>query len=144
MDELWKSRFERVLLRRDEEEEHAFVQAVEEVRGRCTRDVASVLLRSFTDRPDFGTQEHVLSTLASAAPSDLIEAILEELPRLVREAIEWAVVLIGQELQFRPALLVRAARFANRESREALCSVLNREDVKAQFSAAGWVASELQ
>lgn len=143
MDETWKTRFENAMARRNEGDERAFVQAAEEARGQCTRDVARVLLKSFTDQPDHGTQEHVLSSLASAAPVDMVEAVLDELPRLLREAREWAVVLVGQELQFRPALLVQVARQSSGEVRCCLDALLRSGEVRSQFPTAEWVVSQL-
>ena len=55
--------------------------------------------------PDYGTQERVESVLATAKAEDVTRGILEELPRLMAEAPEWAESLVGVEFDNRLELL---------------------------------------
>lgn len=54
--------------RRDEAEEDCFLALVDQADGRCTLEVARVLMKTFSDVPDYGTQERVRSVLAGALP----------------------------------------------------------------------------
>lgn len=128
MDEKWKQHFLEAMRRRDITEEQEFLSLVDQVEGNCPLDVARVLMKSFSDTPDFGTQERVVSQLASAEKSDAITAILDELPRLLVEAREWAAVLVGQEVDRRPELLVQLARQSSPDVRQALLTLLAEDD----------------
>jgi hypothetical protein len=105
MDISWADELLSASQRRDELEQQRFLTLVDQAFERCTLDVAKVLMKTFSDAPDFGTQERVCSVLASALPEVAIRAKLEELPRLVAEAPEWAESLIGEEVEHRPGLL---------------------------------------
>ena len=130
MDEKWKQRFLEAMRRRDVTEEQEFLSLVDQVEGNCPLDVARVFMKSFSDTPDFGTQERVVSQLASAEKSDAITAILDELPRLLVEAREWAAVLVGQEVDRRPELLVQLARQSSPDVRQALLTLLADDDFR--------------
>jgi hypothetical protein len=105
MDGNWADEVLSASQRRDEAEQQRFLALIDQAFERCTLDVAKVLMKTFSDVPDFGTQERVCSVLASALPEVAIRAKLEELPRLVVEAPEWAEALIGEEVEHRPGLL---------------------------------------
>ncbi len=109
MDVDWEQQLLMASRRRDESEERRFVDLVQQAFNKCTLDVARVLMKTYTSAPDFGTQEVVGSTLASASPETSVRAMLEELPRLLSEAPEWAQTLIGEEVDNRPALLTLIA-----------------------------------
>lgn len=120
MDALWKDLFLQAMARGNPERDSEFLALVDQAEGQCSLDVARVLMKSFSSAPDFGTQERVVSVLASAEKSDAIKALLEELPRLLEDANEWAEVLIGQEVDRRPELLLAVARRSSPESKQAL------------------------
>lgn len=109
MDESWKTRILKASERPSEREEREFLELVDQANGKCTLDVARVLMKTFSDKPDYGTQERVNSVLASGKREDAIVALLEELPRLVKDSPEWAITLVMTEATHAPELLAAVA-----------------------------------
>lgn len=109
MDESWKIRILKASERSSEREEGEFLRLVDQVNGKCTLDVARVLMKTFSDKPDYGTQERVNSVLASGKREDAIVALLEELPRLVKDSPEWAMTLVMTEVILGSKLLASVA-----------------------------------
>jgi hypothetical protein len=116
--------------RKDEAQEKEFLRLVDEVEGIVTLEVARVLMKTYSDKPDYGTQERVESVLAGAKPEIVTQAILEELPRLIKDSPEWADSLVGTEVEFRPQLLERVAGKMSEEIKSALRSIVSRSDFK--------------
>src|SRR5262245_39638287 len=130
MDPEWEQQVLVASGRQNEAEERRFVELVEQANNRCTLAVARVLMKTFSDAPDFGTQEIVGSVLASAAPEISLRAILEELPRLVAEAPEWAKSLIGEEVEHRPTLLKSIATSMPAKVKLSLRQLLGNKDFR--------------
>lgn len=128
MDNVWKERFLTAMKRHDYQQEQEFLTLVDQAEGHCSLEIARVLMKSFTASPDFGTQERVVSVLASADKSDMVTAILDELPRLLVDAPDWAEILIGQEVDRRPEFLVRVAKQSRLEVRVALQQLLANQN----------------
>jgi hypothetical protein len=95
----WPDQLLAASARQTTEQERDFLNLVDEVNGRVTPAIAQVLMATFSATPDHGTQERVLSVLASAPNAMRVEAILGEMPRLVAEAPEWAEALLCQLLE---------------------------------------------
>lgn len=104
----WTRKLLDASVRESSDQEQQFLSLVDEADGNIDLEVAKTLMKTFSDKPDYGTQERVESVLASADPELVVRAVLEEMPRLVLEAPEWAEVLLGQELEHRPSLVVSA------------------------------------
>lgn len=136
MNEKWKAQFLDASLRGDARQEQEFLSLVDQVDRCCSLEVARVLMKSFTASPDFGTQERVVSVLASADKSDAVTAILEELPRLLVEAPEWAEVLVGQEVDRRPELISQLANRLSTDVQNALRKLLADKDFRELYPAA--------
>lgn len=136
MDADWSHELLRASRRRGEAEEQRFLALVDQAVGKCTLEVAKVLMKTFSDAPDFGTQERVCSALASARPEVQIRAMLEELPRLLLEAPQWAESLIGEEVEHRPALLKSIAASMPGEVRMALRQLLSNKDFRDFYPSA--------
>jgi hypothetical protein len=81
------------------EQERDFLALVDAVGGSVTPAIARVLMSTFSAAHDHGTQERVLSVLASAPTGMRVGAILDEMPRLVAEAPEWAEALLCELLE---------------------------------------------
>ena len=128
MNKDWKQRLLATAKRRDEGQEDEFIQLVDQAKGQCTLEVARTLMKTFSDSPDYGTQERVVSVLASANERDVTTAILEELPRLLKEAPEWAENLVGPEVDNRPALLQSVVEEVSDDIRQSLRVLLSKED----------------
>lgn len=133
MNKDWITRFEAAIARSSPEQEEEFLLLADEAEGNCTIDVARVLLKSFLAKEDFGTQERVVSVLATADKIDAITAILEELPRLMRETPDWAEILVGQEVDRRPELLSTIARTTSPLVRIALNELLCDSDFEKSY-----------
>ena len=113
------------------DQEAAFLSLVDAAEGRITPFVAETLMGTFSGEPDFGTQERVCSVLASGEPSTILKAMLQEMPRLVREAPEWAEALLTNELEFRSELVCELLRRASSEIYSAVLMVTDRPDFLA-------------
>ncbi len=105
MNAEWEKQLLKAAKRSNEEEEKEFLRLVDLAEGNCSLDAVRSLMKTFSDKPDYGTQERVESVLATAKEEDVTRGILEELPRLMVEAPEWAESLIGVEVDNRPELL---------------------------------------
>lgn len=128
MDSNWESKLLLVARRSNEEETKEFLRLVDQAFGLCTLDIARVLMKTFSDEPDYGTQERVVSVLATAENAIVTQAILEELPRLAEEAPEWTESLIGLEVDRRPELLQEIAAKMPDNVRSVLIKLLNSEE----------------
>jgi len=140
MDVKWESELLIASQRRDEAEQQRFLTLVDQAFERCTLAVAKTLMRTFSDVPDFGTQERVCSVLASAPPEVAIRAKLEELPRLVVEAPEWAESLIGEEVEHRPELLKSVAASMPAAVKLSLRQLLGNKEFRDFYPNAAGVA----
>jgi hypothetical protein len=126
----WERQLLETSARRDEAEQQRFLALVDQASGKCALDVARVLMKTFSDTPDFGTQERVVSVLATALPQVVLCAKLEELPRLLDEAPEWAESLIGEEVEHRPELLTSVAGSMSAQVKLALRRLLGDKDFR--------------
>lgn len=133
LDSNWEKELLETAKRRDEAEEQRFLELVDLAQDRCTLDVARVLMKTFSDQPDYGTQERVVSILGTAAYDDMVIALLDELPRLIVEAPEWAESLIGVEVHFRPNQLEAAAARMPEHIRSALRRTLANRDFQGFY-----------
>ncbi len=113
------------------DEEAAFLSLVDAAENNITPFVAETLMRTFSDEPDYGTQERVCSVLASGEPATFIKAMLQEMPRLVRETPEWAETLLTTELEFRSDLVCELLRSASSEIRAAVLTITSNPDFLA-------------
>lgn len=136
MSEKWKlnSQWQQDVLRtsarrnESEEDEKEFLSLVDRAFGECTIEIARILMKTFSVQPDYGTQESVVGALMSAGDEIFIQAILEELPRLIREAPEHAEDLLGIAVERNPEMLKKVASQLNMEIRNSLRNVLQRTD----------------
>jgi hypothetical protein len=147
MDEAWKRRVLELRRRTTEAEDLEYVKLVYQAMDACTLDVVETLLQTFTDDPDYGVQESVVSVLASADPIDYMVGLARYYIRLVAEAPEWAEVLLERAVEQYPLELAQAARQVNSETRSQIVSAIsddqfikhhpNALEVAAQINYAG-------
>jgi hypothetical protein len=130
MDSDWEQQLLVASRRNDELEQQRFLALVDQAFAKCTLDVVRVLMKTFSDVPDYGTQERVVSVLASAAPEVALRGKLEELPRLLTEAPEWAESLIGEEVEHRPGLLKSIAASMPAQVKLSLRQLLGNKDFR--------------
>jgi hypothetical protein len=137
MDRAWTTRLLEAAERKDAEQEKEFLDLVNQADGKITLEVAKALMRTFSDKPDYGTQERVISVLASADnDKDVTIALLEELPRLIEDGFEWAETLVGEEIEYRPDLLVEMASDMSDEIKKILQAILGRPGFQSFYPAA--------
>ncbi len=101
----WEKKLLDAAKRSNEAEEKEFLRLVDMAEGNCSLDAVRSLMKTFSNKPDYGTQERVESVLATAKAEDVTRGILEELPRLMAEAPEWAESLVGVEVENRLELI---------------------------------------
>lgn len=121
-----------------------FVNLVDEIDGSCDLETARVLMKTFSSKPDHGTQERVISVLASADKSVFVQVIIEELPRLYDEAYEWAESLVGLEIEKRPSLFLEVVRSMGNKSIPKLLDLIKRNDFIEFYDNARFVSKELE
>jgi hypothetical protein len=136
MDADWAKKLLHTSQRASEKEQEEFLALVDQACGVCTLEIARMLMKTFSDTPDYGTQERVVRTLATADDQIVTQAILEELPRLVKEAPEWAEALVGLEVDRRPELLQRVASTMPESVRKALRELLADKDLQDFYPGA--------
>lgn len=136
MDADWNNKLLRAARRADAAQVEEFLRLVDQADENCSLDTVRILMRTFTANPDYGTQERVGSVLATARPEDVTRGILEELPRLMSEAPEWAVCLVGVEIDYRPALLSAVAATMPDEIRDCLRQLTQSESFVDFYPAA--------
>lgn len=124
----WKESFIRVIHRKNEFEFNEFVNLVDSIEGKFSADEAKVLMRSFLDIDDYGSQESVCRVLSETDDEVQIVALLEELPRLLLEAKEWSFVLVGGVVRKMPGKFGMIARSQPKYIINALRDVLGNEE----------------
>jgi hypothetical protein len=86
-------------------------------------------MQTYFDEPDFGVQEGVNRVLASASTEDFQRAFLEELPRMMKEASQWAEVFIETEVEENLESLLKLALTSHDDVKNALQSLLERPEL---------------
>ena len=130
MRQNWAEELLAVSERSDENQLELFRSLVDEVVGKCNIDVARTLMKTFTSNPDHSwTQEGVYNVLSSAETGVYLQALLEELPRLVSEVPLWAEVLFVRA-QFKPEMVRDIAQRMPRSVRRALREVVSAPSIE--------------
>ena len=132
----WSDQLLAASARQTTEQVRNFLDLVDGVNGKVTPAIAQVLMATFSAMPDHGTQERVLSVLASAPNALRVGAILGEMPRLVAEAPEWAEVLLGQLCEHDFAIVRSQLSSAAASVRFAVRTVAARPDFQSFQPAA--------
>ncbi|WP_010304030.1 hypothetical protein [Candidatus Odyssella thessalonicensis] len=115
--------------RETEEQVNNFVDIVENLQGKVDCVVAHALMKTFSQAPDYGTQESVMSTLASGDPSVVTKAILEEIPRLVKEAPRWADTLMINQYLFNKEQVLSILKDCPMPIKNAVLKAINKPEV---------------
>lgn len=133
MDKKWEEKVLEASKRENEEQEDLFLTLVDQVRGKSNLEIAKILMKTFQSKPDYGTQERVISVLATFDDRTVTQAILEELPRLVKEAPEWAEDLVGPEVDNRPDLLINVLKLMNDPIQDSFKTLLSDKDFQSFY-----------
>ena len=83
MEPDWETKLLEASVRDSGEQEKRFLSLVDQAAGNIDLRIAKVLMRTYSAKPDFGTQERVESVMATADPKIVVQAVMEEMPRLV-------------------------------------------------------------
>ena len=114
----WHTRMLELAHRSTEAEDLEFVRLVEMATWSCDFETCQTLVRTFVTDNDYGVQESVVSVLSSAKTEDYQRALLEELPRMVADAPEWAEVLVEREVKNNQAALRKSLANVSFEARQ--------------------------
>ena len=115
--------------RHTEEEERKFLELVDKIFGHVDLNAAKTLMKTFLETPDYGTQESVIGALSSAGDDIFIQALVEELPRLQREAPRWITSLVCPEIIRRFDLFKKICLDIPFDKRAALKEILASEEL---------------
>ena len=126
MDKAWKENVLRLAYSGSEQDEREYVALIYQAEGQVTLEIARVLLQTFRDEPDYGVQESAVAVLASANQEVYAQALLEELPRLLREAPEWAASLIEYAINFSHEALTKTAQQMGQSTQNLLTEVITK------------------
>jgi DNA-binding transcriptional regulator YiaG len=124
LDKNWSNRVLQLKYRNNDSEEGEFVALVYQAMNNCNLDMAKTLMKTFSDKDDYGVQEAVVNVLNSIEIEIYYRALLEELPRLVDEAAEWAESLIAGEIDANPDLLAAMAKKLSNDIRVCLIHLI--------------------
>jgi hypothetical protein len=133
MEADWAEKLMQVSGRETEEQERQFLALVDQAEGSIDLRIAKVLLSTYSAKPDYGTQERVDSVLATGNEEIVVKAILEEMPRLIAEAPEWAASLLGQELEHRFELLHSSLTSMPREVQNAVSQIVRNQEFSSFY-----------
>jgi hypothetical protein len=136
MEPDWERKLLEASTRETRAHEERFLSLVEQAEGKIDLATAKSLMKTYSDKPDYGTQERVESVLATADPVIIVEALLEEMPRLVEEAPEWAETLLGQELEHRSSIVISAMNKMPQRVIEAVKTVAARPEFTSFYQNA--------
>ena len=143
MDKDWKERILTLRHRDTRAGDEEFVYLVDQARGRCSPEVIDVLLRTFTNEPDYGVIESVVSVLASAEQQAYYRVLLEHLPRLRHEAPDHAIDLVEGAMRFHLDELVAVANAMDWPTRAGLLGFIAQPELARSFPNAAEVASKI-
>jgi hypothetical protein len=129
----WYTRLAQTMPRTTAQQEQVFVNVVDECVGHCDLDAARALMKTFSAKPDYGTQQAVVSALSTASAHDRITAVLEDLPRLLDEAYEWAEDLVGGEVDQNPEIVASVAAHLDEDRKKRLRELLADPSFAAFF-----------
>lgn len=113
-----------------------FAELLDRVPTKLDEHTAAVLMKTFSSEPDYGTQEEVVGILQEAPSTVRASVLLDELPRLMAHAREWAYELVGDELRHNAKTLVAAARSKPQDVLRALADLHRDEEFAVRCAQA--------
>jgi hypothetical protein len=119
--------------RKNEAEEKRFLELVDLTFGNVDIHVARILMKTFLPQPDYGTQERVISAMLSGDRDIYIQAVLEELPRLQKEAPNWIEPLLCPEIEHHPDLLAKIIRTMPENIKAIVRQLLSDPEIVSEY-----------
>ena len=144
MEQQWIERLREVQFRRNVQEELEFMKIVGTLEGGCNLKCARILMKTFVPAVHFDSQEAVLTVLGLMERPLALKAILEDLPRVLRLDVDFAVALLYHDVSDNPDLLLRMARDSSAEVRDAVVTVLQLPEVRESITSAGALEESLR
>lgn len=94
------------------------------------------LLEIYTSALDWDIQERIESILSEVDKEMWVRVLLEEMPRLLSDAPEWAVSLLGEEIEHRFPVVQKSLSIMPLEVQHSVKSILKSDDFKSFYSNA--------
>ncbi len=136
MDKDWENRLLAASKRETEDEENEFLSLVDQAADKVDLNTAKILLKTYSAKLDYGTQERVESVLATGDERIIVRAVLEEMPRLVSEASEWAEALLGHEIEHRVSLVQETLKSMSPQVKKAVSQLVDSNDYLSFYPGA--------
>jgi hypothetical protein len=121
---------------RDEDDEqsfHDFTDLVEILDGTEGIEALRVLMKTFSDKPDYGTQESVNTIFLNFPQQLYVQAVLEELPRLEIEANEWVDCLMADLVRIDRDQLIKTLNSMDKPYRDLFKKWVNTPEFLEDF-----------
>lgn len=119
--------------RENEGQFNKFVDLVEMLDGKEGIEVLRVLMKTFSDKPDYGSQEYVNSIFLKFPEKLVIQAVLEELPRLEVESTEQLICVLSDRLHFSNELLINVINSMDKRYRDLFRKWVNTPEFIKDF-----------
>jgi len=95
------------------------------------------LLEKYTLTLDWDTQERIENILSEVDKEMWVRIVLEEMPRLLSDAPEWSVSLLGEEIEHRFQMVQESLSIMPLEVQHAVECVLKSDDFRSFYSNTG-------
>ena len=119
--------------RKDEIDERKFLILVDQTFDCMDLNVARILMKTFLEKQDYGTQERVISAILRGGREIYIQVILEELPRLQVEAKRWIDILLCPEIEHHPDTLEKIAHTMPEHIKNILRKILKNNEILSEY-----------
>jgi hypothetical protein len=112
-----------------DEEEKKFLDLLNEFQHKgIERSEAKLLMKTFQNGCITSIQESVIRVLTSGGDELYMDVMLEELPRISREAPEWLDALLATEVEHKPDFLVHALEKKSEEIKKLVLDTIQNKD----------------
>ena len=119
--------------RKDDFDERKFLMLVDQTFDCMDLNIAKTLMKTFLEKQDYGTQERVISAILRGGREIYIQVILEELPRLKKEAKNWIDILLCPEIEHYPHTLEKIARTMPKDIKNILREFLSNNEILSEY-----------
>jgi hypothetical protein len=120
----------------NEQDGAEFLKQVQSVKSAVDLPVAKALMKTFVDADDYGIQERVSTVLNTAPEPVRFQALIDDMPRLVRQGSgkEWPLLLLGDVFSYGdPDVFFYLYARSDELSRQAVRTVLESEEFQEEY-----------
>lgn len=118
------------------DEEKQLLLQLDHVSKSLDHETLKALIKIYTSTLDWATQERIEAILSDADKEIWVKIVLEEIPRLLSDAPEWAVSLLGEEIEHHFQMVEESLSIMPPEVQRAVESVLKSDDYRSFYSNA--------